>query len=405
MEYRGLIISDIHVGAFDVEKQYKEYHDIFLDYIRNLIKKNKTPDFIIITGDFFDYKFYLNDKESTYAYRMLKELSLLCEDKTKIRIVYGTESHECNQYDMLDILHFPGDIKVIKTVSSEELLPNMNVLYLPEEHMYNKHDHYKDYLYSNNSYDYIFGHGVIREIMKKAAESIESDTSNRLKVPAFNSGELSDICKGNVFFGHYHIRYNIDDKIFSVGSFSRWEFGQEEEKGFYEVTYNPSKEKYTYKFHENTLAEKFVTVGFGYNSKVFTDNDCMQKELSKVDKMIDDGIIDHIRFEFNIPEDVENPEATINYIKERYKFNDYIKVEITNGYAEKKRQLKKEKVKEDNDKYGFIYDESLPIEEKVHRCISIKYSKDIPIKHIDLYLHNSLDEIYSKYNCTSKTLS
>ena len=395
MKYKGLVISDIHVGAFDVERQYMEFHDIFINYI----KKLKTLDFLIITGDYFHHKFYLNDKESVYAYRMMKNLIEVCSRlNTKIRIVYGTESHECNQYDVLSILDLYDDIRIIKKVESEELLPGMNVLYLPEEYMYNKHEYYKDYLYSNNRYDYIFGHGVIREIMGTVASKMESDSSKRLKVPVFNSKELDDVCYGETYFGHYHIGYNINDKIFSVGSFSRWQFGEEEPKGFYELTCDPIKEKYSHKFHENTLAEKFVTIGFGYNSKIFTDNDYMQKELSKVDKMIEDDIMDHVRFEFNIPEDAENPESTINYIKERYKFNDTIKVNIVNGYIEKKKEVQKEKISEDLDKYGFIYDKSLPIENKIHQYITIEYSKDIPVSDIKLYLLEPLDEIYSKYN-------
>ena len=47
----------------------------------------------------------------------------------KLRIVYGTESHECNQYDVLSMMSLYDDIRIIKTVETEELLPGLNILY------------------------------------------------------------------------------------------------------------------------------------------------------------------------------------------------------------------------------------------------------------------------------------
>lgn len=390
MKYKGLIISDIHVGAFDVERLYKEYTDIFLNYI----KKLKTLDFLIITGDYFDHKFYLNDKESIYAYKMMQELIDVCKPlNTKIRIVYGTESHECNQYDILNILNLYDDIKVIKNVSEEELFKDLHILYLPEEYIVDKDEYYKDYFSNINKYDLILGHGVIREVMKDAVAHMTSSENKRKKVPIFTSKELEKICKGYCFFGHYHINYNIDDKIFSVGSFSRWQFGEDGVKGFYEVELDPDKAKYKYKYIENTLAESYKTISFGYNSNIYSNQDKMQKELSRIDELIDNDVFDHVRFEFNIPSDLENPEGVINFIKEKYKFNDNIKVNMVHGYIAEKKEKQKKEIEKENEKYAFIFDKNIEIPDQVSRFISIEYNKELPVELVNVYMTNSVEEI------------
>ena len=70
--------------------------------------------------------------------------------------------------------------------------------------------------------------------MKEAATQIENKSSNRKSVPVFSTAELRRICKGQVYFGHYHINTDLDD-IYYVGSFTRWQFGEEGRKGFYKV--------------------------------------------------------------------------------------------------------------------------------------------------------------------------
>lgn len=399
MKYKGLVISDIHVGAMNLEKLYNEYLEMFIKYIKSM----KKLDFVIICGDFFHRKFYLYDHESVMAYIMLKDLVNVCKEKDAIiRIVYGTESHECNQYDILSLLKIYDKIEVVKYAKEEELLKDLHILYLPEEHLVDSSKYYKKYFSNTKKYNYIFGHGVIREVWKDQVvhmENKESDSSNkRKKVPIFKSNELLNCCKGQVFFGHYHINQNIDDLIFSVGSFSRWKFGEEGVKGFYEITCDTEKNKYDYKYIENTMAEKYTTLSYGYNHKIFNNENDMEEALESIDKLIERDVYDHIKFVFNVPSTVENPESTINYLKEKFKNNENIKVEITHGYIDEKRKQQKEQVKEDNKKYAFIFDKSLPLEDKVSQFISVEYNKDIPSDLISDYLYKPLLEIISDKN-------
>lgn len=395
MKYNGLVISDIHVGAMDLIKTQQEFSDIFINHIN----KMKKLDFVVVTGDFFDHKFYLGDKEAIVAHAMLKELIEACKEKNAVlRFVYGTEFHEANQYDVLSLLKIYDKVDVVKYVSEEELLPGMNVLYLPEEHIFSKSEYYKDYLTNEKKYDYIFGHGVIREVMKEVAIHMENKESNskRKKVPVFSNAELNYTCKGQTFFGHYHINKEIDGKVFSVGSFNRWKFGEEESKGFYEISCDTEKCKYKAEFIENTMASIYKTISFGYDNKIFNSEVDMDNTLNGIDSMMKRDVYDHVRFMFNVPETIENPEATINYLKERYKFKENIKLEIVHGYIEKKKQLQKEEADSEDEKFKFIFDNSMEIEDKISKFISIIYSKDIPRDRLSKYIFSSLNEIINE---------
>jgi hypothetical protein len=109
-----------------------------------------------------------------------------------------------------------------------------------------------------------------------------------------------------------------------------------------------------------------------------------------------------VRFEFNIPSTCNEPEGLIQYIKERYKFNDKVKVNFVNGYVEEKKAKKKEIVKKENEKFDFIYDNNIPIPDKISQFIVITYNENIPTENISSYLNDEVDEILSKLSETSE---
>jgi DNA repair exonuclease SbcCD nuclease subunit len=391
MKYEGIIISDIHFGVIDPLILRNELLQVFLYYIENL----KKIDFIVITGDYFDHKMYVNDKTSDCALSFMDRLVMIAKrHECPIRIVYGTESHEVNQYNLFSIYENSDDVdfKVIYTVSDEELLKGMKVLYIPEEFIYDKKDYYKKFLNKDNQYDYVFGHGVIQEVMTNATHSTETKDNSRKKVPYFTTMELSKICKGQIYFGHYHINTNIQNKIFYVGSYTRFQHGESEPKGFYHTTFNIDKNEYKEKFIENYLAKKFITYTYGYNDKIMESEDSMIKELTKMDKLIEAKDCDYVRYVFNIPENHPNPEFIINILNERYKYNDNVKVKITNGYVEKKKKINKEKLNDAMNEYPMIFDKSVSLEDKIVYFIKKRWDKDISIENVKKYLYNDLNE-------------
>ena len=253
---------------------------------------------------------------------------------------------------------------------------------------------YGDYRISHwcrvkDKYNYVFGHGVIQEVMSFVTRNIEKKKeSSRKKVPVFTSSELDKICKGQVYFGHYHINTNINDKIFYIGSYSRWQHGEEEPKGFYHVIFDVDKKKYSNKFIENSLAKTYTTYNFGYTSKVMNSENDLLEELDKLDRLNEAKDYDNIKYVFNIPENHPNPEFIINVLNERYKFNDSIKIKIVNGYVEKKKKINKKKLNDIMGEYSMIFDKSIQIEDKIEYFIKKKWNKDISIEKIKTYLNN-----------------
>ena len=103
-----------------------------------------------------------------------------------------------------------------------------------------------------------------------------------------------------------------------------------------------------------------------------------------------------MKFIFNIPKDVDNPESTINYIKEKLKYKDNIKIEIVNGYIDERTRIKKEKIDEDALKYSFIFNKDMKLEDKISKFIEITYNKDIKPDSISEYLYTPLNDILSR---------
>lgn len=397
MKYRGLVIADIHIGAVKpIERAYDEIKKCFFKYIET---NGEDLDFIIVCGDFFNNKRYLNDDVSKMAYKILYELLSLCKKfSLKIRFLYGTESHECNQYDILETFKDEFEnFEVIRHVKEEKLFEDLHILYIPEEHILDQEEYYKDYFDDNHTgyYDYIFGHGIIKEVMREASANIETKKSTRKHVPVFKTAQLDRVTIGDVYFGHYHVHTNIEDKIFYVGSYSRWMFGEEETKGFYDISCNPEKDKYERHFVENNMCETYKTLHYGYSNKIFTDINLMEKEFNRIDKILSDGIIEHIRLSLNIPETADNPEFIINYLKERYRFVPNVKLDIVNGYVEKKKQTSRTEIDKLLTQYDMILDKKVAIEDKISYFINMTYekNKEMDSKKIKHYLDANLSDL------------
>ena len=253
MKYKGALIADIHFGALPIDELYDELQ-IFLNYI-----DEKPIDFIIILGDWFDRKLNMNSRDakfSTIAFERICQIAM--NNNIKVRMIQGTESHDNNQLEILEILakNKQIDFKVFYEVGEEELFPNFNVLYIPEEYITSFDEKYGEYV--NKTYDMIFGHGVIQEV--KFAAYLQQTEKTMKKAPIFKSNMLTNMCLGPIFFGHVHTRDVFHDRVYYVGSYSRWVFGEEDDKGFYVVKYDADNKEYDTKFIINDKAKKYDTL-------------------------------------------------------------------------------------------------------------------------------------------------
>ncbi len=92
---RLLCIADIHIGSIkDTEYVYHTLKDIF----DQELLQHKT-DAVILLGDYFDRSLRVNEDFTSLSIQIMLHLISLCKRrKCKLRIVYGTESHDANQY-------------------------------------------------------------------------------------------------------------------------------------------------------------------------------------------------------------------------------------------------------------------------------------------------------------------
>ena len=370
---RILLIADLHIGSI---KDTNYTMEVLADIFEKELKENKT-DAVIFLGDYFHKSFRVNEDHTKLAINIMSYLVLLCkQNDTKIRFIYGTESHDANQYHLFN--HYlksnDVDIKIIHTVTDEELFPNMNVLYIPEEYVINKDTYYK--IYFNKHYNFIFGHGVIIEGMPMV--NFSKTAHNEKKVPHFKSGELSkisDIC----IFGHYHQFTSLEDEVYYLGSLFRDSFGEEEPKGYGIIENNK------FEFIENKKAYIYKTYTFEEDSVIFKNSDNIIKEVNKIKKenknIFNEKDKGKIRIIIKLPKDIDS------VFKENLRsilFNEKFIVPLIkdNSY-----DLINEIQETINTEYEFILDNSLPVIDKIHRYINKNYDINLSINDIKKYIN------------------
>lgn len=383
MKYQIALAADLHLGVISAERQKKELEEIFF----HDLEERSYLDAIIILGDLYDKKVYLNDKTTSVAIWFYQRLFEVARKKhAKIRIIYGTKSHEADQYNLVEQVPKEDlDFRVIYHAETEELFKGLHVLYLPEEYLYNKEEYYEDLIYNpKERYQYVFGHGIIDEIMTTGSQ--KSVENKRLHVPKFTIGDFKRCCSGEVYFGHYHIHSELQEFVYYVGSFNRWCFGEEEPKGYMLISYDTEEQSYSHDFFENTLTDKYHTIYYGYNHKIFTSESLLLKEFEHLERLIEKQVFQKIRCMVTIPENLPNPEFYLNMFKERFKFSKQIVVEFKSGYKSANRGVNSEAVEKVYKEYGFITDKSLSIEDTTSRFIEAKQKKKIPAERIKKFM-------------------
>ena len=377
MKYKGVLIADIHFGALPVDNLYNELQ-MFLEYI-----EKKSIDFIVILGDWFDRKLNMNSKDAKYSTLFFERICQIAIDNDiKIRIIQGTESHDNNQLEILDILakNKQLDFKIFYEVTEEELFPDFNVLYVPEEYITSFDEKYG--IYMDKTYDMIFGHGVIQEV--KFAAYLQQSEKTMKKAPIFKSKWLTDICVGPIFFGHVHTRDVFHDRVYYVGSYSRWHFGEEEDKGFYYVKYDNETYEYEAKFIVNELAKRYDTIEIYDKDTGFYRME-KDKQIQFVIDIINSLKKDNLRLQFYIPDNYSEDKLLISLLNESLSKYKDVKLDFKMNSKIKSRKEVEEKVNILLERYGFIFDNKIDCYSKIRQFILEKYNKDISINKIKDY--------------------
>lgn len=352
---RVAVISDIHIGKGDINKLWKELHEVFIP------KLDDSIDLLVIAGDLLDKVIKLSDTESNYFFLLMDEIiSLAKQNNFKVRLLKGTKSHDGNQLNNLNLLYEDEDdylYGLADEVCSEDIC-GMNVLYIPEEYVENVEDYYKDY-FIENEYDMVFFHGTF----DFAGFAGKLTTKGSKLAPTFKSNELINISKGPIIGGHIHIKDNYKNKIFYTGSFTRTSFGEDEPKGFYIIDYNLDTNEYKMNFIENTLAPEFVTISLSRLEGT------LEEKMNKIDALKE--AYGNIRIDVS-SEDKKGNEAIIDAIKN---MSEGISLNVKNSFKDKY-----------DERFEFIIKKELPLDKSIQKFIEITKDKKIDINKIQKFL-------------------
>lgn len=365
MIFTAAVITDIHFGAIPAKKLYHELESEFLDFIRD-----RYIDMIVIAGDYFHSITALNSTTSYNGILFMRKLVDLCKQSGihYIRIIEGTMSHDNNQIDVFTTYEFDPDIdfRVIPTNMTETLDNGIKILYLPEEYMKDPVKYYKFYLdRPKKYYDLIFGHGMFKEV-----SFVQDDGENAIsKAPVFDSKLLCSLCKGPIFFGHIHIAQTIRSHIYYPGSFSRWVYGEEQDKGFYIFAYDTNTGRYATEFIVNTKAERYDTL------KVYLDK--YDKPMDSLIAFAKEFKVDNLRIQLIVESGQKDYSYDISFLKEYYAGKRGYKLELLDRREKLRQEQTEQKVQRILTDYNFLFDNAIPVETKIHRFIKRKYSRDI----------------------------
>lgn len=386
---RILLFADIHIGSI---KDISYVYNVTTDIIEKEVMFKKT-DMVVILGDYFHRLFKVNDEYVSLAINIMSYLIRACSrSNAKIRIVYGTESHEMNQYKLFNYHMTSSDIdmKVFDTVT-EEVVDGKRFLYVPEEYVIDKEEHYGKYLYSGKTYDYIFGHGIIEDGMPQVVSTSNEGNKNKEKqVPRFKSGEFASISKITVF-GHYHVRTKMDGEVYYLGSLFRSSFGEEGPKGYAVI------EDDAIQFIDNDKAYVYRTYEYGPTSDVFKSADSIMNEIERIKQenadLFDGNTGGKIRMLFKPPVDVDDSfrENLKNLIFNDDHFASLIKEPNADLINEIKEDLE--------DEFDFIIDPSLGLIDKIYRYICMSYDEPpFTIERLSEYIGKSIGYFNKPYD-------
>ena len=379
-------IADIHFGSSDPERLYNELKKNFLNVI-----KGKRIDLVVLGGDTFHNVISMNNITSRYVLLFMEKLIKLCKKEhiPHIRIIQGTMSHDNNQLNVFKMYENEADVdvKIVLSLSEEELPEGIKILYVPEEYLpANKQkEYYGEYLTNKKSYDMIFGHGAFKE-SHFTVKNQESEIDMSL-APVFDSKYFVSSCKGPIYFGHIHKKLTIREHIHYPGSFSRFCHGEENPKGWYLSVYDTKSNKYVHEFIVNDLAPRYVT-------KIIPlkEFDMLYELVLSQPKA---QTYDSIKVRIVIGENDEDVSLKKDSIKELSSNIKNLKVEFIT--ADDRMKDVEERIITEAYESGYtenytsfdtlsnyLYGETkeLKHEEKIQKYIGKKYSKQVPIEII-----------------------
>ena len=306
------VIADIHFCDNHLSAINEGLRKHFYPYI---MKNQKRLSALIIAGDLFHEKLSFN---SASAYSVLefltKTLKLL--KGVPLIIINGTRTHDFSQLNAFRFLEPKGLTIVDKYCEME--IDDVPVLLLPEEYQKNWEKYY-NFIGTDDKYGLVILHGMIDFASYSSAKmESEKEVPSAIVWPNKLLKKLGIV----TIAGHVHIPMDYDN-LHYCGSFSRFCFGEEEPKGFVEVSIDLDDESYELRRIENTKAPTYKTIPLSSIHKGDGTDDLDKIMLSIKDLQ---KKFDHVRLEIDV-EASERLTTDVALIRET--FGSSLKIKIT----------------------------------------------------------------------------
>ena len=388
MIYNFLALADIHWGTFDSEKTYQNLQ-LVLDFIREC--KNEI-DFVVICGDYFDYRLQLNSRTALLAVQWMDEFTKTCKVSgvKKIRIVKGTREHDNDQLEVFRPMEDnSGYFKIFNTTTREDLFDDLSVVYCPDENI-NLEDYDQEYWYKfMPPADIGFFHGNWDNVLP----TIEFNRIQTQHLPnmIYQYDKFSHMIKGPMISGHWHIPTTVDS-LYYIGSFDRWKFDEEEPKGFIYGSYNTQTSQYYIHRVENINAPKYISI------YAASEDTRLPIHFAKLKEQVKDIVKEDPDMKLRVVYLMNNQdeEARENFLNFQKHFSNSRQIKVTLKDLYKKEQKKKEKIRDDmiSDKFNYIYSSDVTkIPSIIHQFIIDKNNQDVPLETIEKYVGKYLKEL------------
>lgn len=339
-------IADLHFGAFDPNRQYQLLKEQFISKLYEL----PILDIVSINGDVFHHKFMANSDAVSVACYFVSDLIELCHQKDATLIITsGTYSHDADQIKLFYPIAAQAmtrgvDIRIAEEVKFE-YIKGKRVLLIPE--LYGKgQEYYKSFLYDDR-YDACYMHGTYAgSIFGKDIPNLDAE-----REPVFCIRDFA-LCTGPIISGHVHTPGCFDKHFYYCGSPYRWQFGEEEDKGFIIMMQDISN--HTYAVHyEPIISDKYITMNL--DSMI---NEDPQKIITYINQVVKEENIQYIRLVFTSID-----EKNLLMLNEYYRNNRNVSF-----LNKSKNENVMKDMKEVEDKYGqyqYLFDKNMTPEEKL----------------------------------------
>ena len=375
MKYNILAIADIHWGAMDPDEMYDN-----LQYFLDFIRMKGDIDLVVICGDYFDYRLTLNSKAALKSLRWFDELYNICKENgvKRLRAVKGTKEHDNDQWEAIHPRETGDFFKKIYSCTSEETLPGLKCIYCPDETV-NLKEYEELYLKEMMTrHDIGFFHGNFDTQLPKMI--IDQNLEANIPSIIYFKDHWSKVIDGPLVSGHWHVFTDLDPLIY-IGSYDRWAFGEEDDKGFLFIQYDTNDHSYYWKHIENPFARKYNTIIVD-NTLCVTPDDFANltqdiQELKKSDPEMKIRVIYQIT--------VENDEASVNFSEFRNIVSSMrnVKVDIKDFVKKRNKEKQKERVAISSGRYSYILDHPLEIKSNIHEYLLREKNIDLPLETID----------------------